>query len=379
MKITRINTHILGDVRNFFFVQIHTDEGITGIGEGGITWRERAMAGFVEDMKAVLLGQDPFQTEHLWQVMLRSGFFPGGRIGAAAMSAIDIALWDIKAKALGVPLYQLFGGKVRDKVACYPHIVGNSPEELADAAQEKKEAGWKFARWDILENRQTMVFEPSIAIPRCVADFAAIRDRVGDQFELIIDGHTRLDPVDAIPFCRQLEPYRPFFVEDPIRMENFDSFRKLSRHVDVPLAAGEQYATKWEFRQQVEEDLIDYARIDVCNVGGFTESMKIAGWCETHYIKVAFHNPLGPVSTAACMHLDFATSNFAVQEIAREPGTVLPDVFPVQAPFESGHLQLPTAPGLGIEFDEAAAAKYPAITDGGCPIFTRADGTFTNW
>ena len=297
MKITQIKPHIVGEDRNFFFVVVETDEGIHGIGEGGITWRGKSMAGFIEPLESLLIGQDPFRTEHLWQVMFRSGFFPAGRIGCAAISAIDIALWDIKAKALGIPLYQLLGGRVRDQVVCYPHCRGDSPAKLAEDVRTKNDEGWKFARFDLQQPSQAEIFEPATAIRRCVEDFTTLRETVGDGMELIVDVHTRLDPPDAISLCRQLERYRPFFVEDPLRMENFDSFRKLSRHVHVPLAAGEQYATKWEFRQQIEQDLIDYARIDVCIVGGITEALKIIGWCETHYIKMAFHNPLGPVST----------------------------------------------------------------------------------
>ena len=379
MKITSVQPITAGDVRNFFFVLVETDAGITGIGEGGITWGERGAAGFVKTLAPVLVGQDPMRTEHLWQVMFRSGFFPAGRLGCSALSAIDIALWDIKAKALGVPLYQLLGGQVRDKVVCYPHVRGDSSKQLAEAALQKKAEGWKFARFDPREEPGGQVFEPSAAVRRCVNDFAAMREAVGDELELIVDLHTRLDPPDAISLCRQLEPYRPFFVEDPLRMENFNSFRKLAQHVHVPIAAGEQYATKWEFRQQIEEDLIDYARIDICIVGGITEALKVAGWCETHYIKTAFHNPLGPISTAACLHLDLAISNFGVQELARVPGSVLSDLFPKQVPFAGGHLLPPTEAGLGVEFDQDALTKYPPVANGRCPQFVRADGSFTNW
>lgn len=379
MKITSVRPYCVGDVRNFFFVVVETDTGLCGIGEGGITWREVATAGFVEALTPLLIGEDPFRTEHLWQTMFRSGFFPAGRVGAAAISAIDIALWDIKAKALGVPLYQLLGGLVRERVACYPHVRGATSNELAAAALEKQQAGWTFARFDLRGEADEVTFEPTAAVTGCIEDFMAIRETVGPEMELIVDVHTRLDPSDAIRLCRALEPYRPYFVEDPLRSENFDSFRKLARHVNVPLAAGEQYASKWEFRQQIEEDLIDFARIDVCIIGGITEALKVLGWCETHYIRAAFHNPLGPVSTAACLQLDLATSYFGVQELARLPGTVLPDLFPVQVPFESGYLLPPTKPGLGIEFDEQAFAKYPAIVGGGCPQLKRADGSFTNW
>ncbi|MFN0054933.1 MAG: galactonate dehydratase [Planctomycetales bacterium] len=379
MKITAVRPFTVGQERNFFFLLVETDAGITGIGEGGVTWRERATTGFVEELTPLLIGQDPFRTAHLWQVMFRSGFFPAGRVGAAAISAIDIALWDIKAQALGVPLYQLLGGLVRDKVACYPHVRGNSPEALAAEARRLVAEGWKFLRTEVRAEPDGAVFEAPRAVRRAVQDFAALREAVGDAAEILIDVHTRLDPAEAIALCRGLEPYQPYFVEDPIRMENFDSYRKLAEHIHVPLAAGEQYATKWEFRQQVESDLIDYCRMDLCIVGGITEALKVAGWCETHYINLALHNPLGPVSTAACLHLDLATTNFGVQELPRIPGTYLQDLFPEQVPYAAGHLLPPTRPGLGVVFDERAAKNYPAITGGSCPQFRRGDGSFTNW
>ncbi|GAB4136795.1 MAG: galactonate dehydratase [Planctomycetaceae bacterium] len=379
MKIRSITPHIVGDERNFLFVVVETDDGLMGIGEAGVTWQEPAVAGMIETLTPLLIGQDPLRTEHLWQVMFRSGFFPLGRIACAALSAIDIALWDLKAKFFSVPLYQLLGGQVRDRVVCYPHVRGITREELVEKSLEKQAAGWKFVRFDPRIEADGQAFEPSSAARRCVADFAAIREACGDDVEIIVDLHTRFDPAEAIRVCRDLEQYRPFFVEDPIRMENFDSFRKLSRHVHIPLAAGEQYATKWEFRQQVEEDLIDYARTDVCIVGGITEAMKIVGWCETHFIKMAFHNPLGPVATAASLHMDLALSNFGVQELAREPGGVLTDLFPEQVPFESGHLLPPTNPGLGITFDPNALPKYPPISGGSCPRLSHPDGSFTNW
>jgi len=379
MKITSVTPYAIGEDRNFFFVVVETDEGIRGVGEGGVTFQEPAMQGYVETLTPLLIGEDPFRTEHLWQVMFRSGFFPANRVGASAISAIDIALWDIKAKALGVPLYQLLGGLVRDRVACYPHVKADSTEDLQTAARAAVEQGWKFLRLELTPHPLGEVFEPTAAVTQCVKNFAAVREAVGDAVELTLDVHTRIDPPDAIRLCRKLEPYRPYFIEDPLRMENFDSFRKLARQVPVPLAAGEQYASKWEFRQQIEEDLIDYARIDLCIVGGITEAIKVAGWCETHYIKLAPHNPLGPVSTAACLHLDLATSYFAVQELPRLPGQVLSDLFPVQVPYEQGHLLPPTSPGLGVEIDLAALEKYPVIPQGACPQFRREDGSFTNW
>jgi L-alanine-DL-glutamate epimerase-like enolase superfamily enzyme len=376
MKITAIRSFVAGDIRDFFFVVVETDEGIRGIGEGGITWRDAAMAGFVEALKPLLIDQDPMRIEHLWQKMFRAGFFPAGRLGAAAVSAIDIALWDIKAKALGVPLYQLLGGRVRDRVLCYCHIGHDDPAGLAAQAVAKVKEGWRFLRFGLCNEGD--IFEPTTEVLRAVELFQAAREAVGPEVEIVIDVHTRLDPAHAITLCERLQPLRPFFVEDPIRSENPTTLRKLSRTVNVPIAMGEQWATKWEFRSVIEEELIDYARIDLCIVGGLTEALKIAGWCETHYINIVPHNPLGPVSTAACMHLDLATSNFAVQECTWIPGTYLKDLFPTQVPYEPGYFLLPTQPGLGLELDESALAKYPPLGQK-APLLRRRDGSFTNW
>ena len=210
----------------------------------------------------------------------------------------------------------------------------------------------------------------------------AVREAIGDEMEIILDVHTRLDLPDAVTLCRELEPLRPFFIEDPLRSENPDSFKTLRSRTAVPLAAGEQFSSKWEFRQLIEEEWIDYARIDLCIAGGFTEARKIAGWCETHYIKLATHNPLGPVSTAACLHLNLASPNFGVQEWGirgdTPPAPVLPEIFPVPLDWADGHLLPPTKPGLGIEFDREAARKQP-FQMRELPHLRREDGSVTNW
>ncbi|HUT20243.1 MAG TPA: enolase C-terminal domain-like protein, partial [Anaerolineae bacterium] len=195
---------------------------------------------------------------------------------------------------------------------------------------------------------------------------------------ICFDVHTRLDLPEAVWLCQEAEPFRPFFIEDPLRSENPDSFKTLRPRTSVPLAAGEQFSSKWEFRQLVEEEWIDYARIDLCIAGGLTEAKKIAGWCETHYIKLATHNPLGPVSSAACLHLNLACPNFGVQEQPRRPGTVLQDVVPVQPEWKEGSLLPPARPGLGIEFDRAAAERHP-FQMREFPHLRRLDGSLTNW
>jgi galactonate dehydratase len=379
MKITGIEAYPVWDGwRNFLFVVVDTDEGIAGIGEAGLTGRELAVMGVLDHFRPLLIGQDPSRIEHLWQMLFRGGFFPAQRIAGAAMSAIDLALWDIKGKALGVPIYELLGGRVRDKVICYPHNVGHdgAVAPLVESCLQTKEAGWKFVRWGLPQDGT--ILEPRQAVRAAIRQFQAVREAIGDDIEIVFDVHTRLDLPDALWLCREVEAFRPFFIEDPLRSENPDSFKTLRPRTSVPLAAGEQFSSKWEFRQLIEEEWIDYARIDLCIAGGFTEAKKIAGWCETHSIKLAVHNPLGPVSSAACLQLNLAVPNFGVQEQPRRPGTVLTDVVPIQPEWHDGYLLPPTLPGLGIAFDREAAKKYP-FQMRELPHLRRLDGSVTNW
>jgi L-alanine-DL-glutamate epimerase-like enolase superfamily enzyme len=381
MKITNIEAFpVFNGQRNNLFVTVDTDEGISGVGESGLSGRELAVMGAVEHFTPWLIGQDANRIEHIWQTLFRGGFFPANRVVASAMSAIDIALWDIQGKALGVPIYQLLGGLVRDKVVCYPH---NQPPHdaddlaaLVDNCQKTTAEGWKFVRWGLPQ--QGEVLEPRRSVRAALKQLAAVRNAVGEDIGICFDVHTRLDLPDAVWLCRETEALHPFFMEDCLRSENSSTYHRLRQQTAVPLAAGEQFANKWEFRELIEDELIDYARIDLCIVGGITEARKIAGWCETHYIKVVTHNPLGPVSSAACLQLNLATSNFGVQEQPRKPGTTLTDVVPVQVAWQDGYLLPPVSPGLGVEFDREAARRSPfQMTE---PThLRRLDGSVTNW
>ncbi len=381
MKIAAVKPFHIRAERPYLFVKIETDEGIYGIGEAGITWREWAVEGAIRHLESLVMGQDPFRTEFLWQRMHRRGFFPAQSILSSAMSAVDIALWDIKGKALNQPVYNLIGGLTRDRVVCYPHTGGSSLDELLDSCRQAVEDGWQFVRTSVMSTEVAdgrNILEPAAATRQTARTLEAMRAAVGPDIEIVCDAHTRIDMPDAIRLCRMVEDLDLFFMEDPLRSENPASYATLARHTSVPIAAGEQWATKWSFRQAIEEELINYARIDLCIVGGITEALKVARWCETHYIKLALHNPLGPVSTAACLHLDLASDNVGVQECPRIPGTALADLFPVQVPFERGHLLIPEGPGLGIEFDESMVAGYPP-EPGHPPELWRSDGSMTNW
>jgi len=365
--------------RNMLVCVVETDDGITGLGEAGMSSHLPAVAAAIETLKPRVVGEDATRIEHLWQLMFRGGFFPGGNILSSAVSAVDIALWDVNAKALGVPVYRLLGGKVRDRVPCYAHIGGHDLKGAAEDARQKAEEGWKFVRWGAPSQGDR--HEPRIVMRETVEGMEAIRAAVGEDVEICYDFHARMDPSDAIQITRAIEHTRPFFIEDPIRSENIQLYRHIRQHVHSPLAVGEHYASKWEFRQLIEEDLIDFARIDLCIVGGITEAKKVAGWAETHQIRLATHNPLGPVSAAACMHLSCAVTNQGVAEQPRKPGSTMQDVFPVQIDWQDGYLVPSDRPGLGIEFDEAAATKMPFGSHGlgRGRMLRRDDGSITNW
>ena len=378
MKITDVKTFpVYHDQRNYTFVKVETDEGLYGLGEFGITWKEQAGLGAIEHMKRYLIGLDPLNVEWIWQLLFRGDFFPGGRINSAAISAIDIALWDIKGKALNQPVYMLLGGRMRERVVCYKGIGGRTPADSARSARQRVEQGWLFLRLSVMDREG--ILEPRTAVRDSVAHFAAVREAVSPEIEIVIDYHTRLDPPDAIKLGRELEIYDPFFLEDPLRCENPQTYRQIRQHVSTPLAVGEHYATKWEFRHMIEEELLDYARIDLCIVGGITEARKIANWCETHYIKIVPHNPLRPVSAAACLHLDLACDNFAVQEAGLVGDPVMEDLFPLQVPYERGYLLPPQSPGLGTEFNKDVAQARYGFQWQNSPQLRRKDGSFTNW
>src|SRR4051794_2588068 len=358
-------------------VAVDTDEGVTGIGEVGIRSRQEAVRGALADLRPLLLGSDAFQTERLWQTLFRAGFFPGDRILGAAIAAVDIALWDLKGRALGVAVHELLGGAVRERVTCYTHVRPESEDTDALLAncQARVREGWRHLR--LVVPAAGDVLEPRRAARAAIAQMHALRAALGDEVELLLDVHTRLDPAEAIMLCRELEPVRPFFVEDPLRSEAPEAYAVLRTRTTVPLAAGEQYASKWEFRGLLDRDLIDYCRADICIAGGFTELCKIAGWCEAHHILMATHNPLGAVATAAAREFNLACPNFGICELAFAPALDSP-FFAGVPEVVDGALVPSGRPGLGIELDrDAALASRPGPHT--LPRLHRPDGAFTNW
>jgi galactonate dehydratase len=386
MKITGVRGYpVKVGHRNQFIVTIETDEGITGVGEGGISGRELAMQGMLEHFSGFLIGEDPRRIEHLWQTMYRGAYFEGGKITAATLSAVDIALWDILGKALGVPVYQLLGGASRERVQCFasPGVL-NGPD-CVERARELADSGWRFLRfvpgmgdtgWS---DDHDDLYEPFESIALAVHWLGEIRRALGSSVELSIDFHHRLSVAEAALFCQRVEPLHLHFVEEPIRAESAEAYRQLRNMTRVPFAIGEEFSSKWAFAPFIEQGLLNYARLDVSNVGGLTEAKKVAGWCEAHYIDVMPHNPLGPVTTAATIHLGAAIPNFAQLEYQhRLAAAYPPDLFPVMPALDGDCFPLPTAPGLGVEFDPQAAEHY-AFERWEAPHWKRRDGSYTNW
>jgi galactonate dehydratase len=376
MKITRVRYYHTTTSRPVFnqsshIVTVETDQGITGIGEGGTRDPVVQLAGLV-------IGEDPSRIEHLWQLMYRHYFYPPGREKIHAQGAIDLALWDIKGKALGVPVYELLGGLARNHVECYSTGFPNQGT-LRDTARACIEFGFRAFRFHGADPERGQPFVARQTIEKTVRQCEEILEGVGEHGDWAIDFHTRYDYADAVRLCSLIEHLRPLFVEDPVRSENKDVYRELRRMVKVPLAVGEHYGDKWDSNWMVENRLYDYSRVTLPNAGGITDFMKLAAICETHYVGLVPHFT-GPVATAALVHCLSAASGPVLMEMLgrgewNHPH--LPDV----ADFRAGRLYPNERPGLGVEFDPGAAELVAEVTEQyrPTPLFSRPDGSITNW
>jgi galactonate dehydratase len=363
-------------VRQFVYLKILTDDGLSGLGEASLNGRSLAVVEALNHVRDALVGQDATRIEHLWQKIFRGTFWRGGPVLQSALAGLDIALWDLAGKSLGVPTYRLLGGAARTKALAYCHAGGKNPEEIAADAKRLAEQGWKAVRIAPLSTMPDG-FDPVAASGEAVRSFAAVREAVGDDVEIIIDVHTRLSPPRAIELCNALAEYRPFFVEDPIRPENSGSYATLRAHTSVPIATGEQLHSKWEYRELIERELVDYLRVDVCHTGGLTEGRKIAAMGEVHHQDLALHYTGSPVSTASMLHLNLSVPNCAVQE--HNPfAPWMNEVIRHDLKTEGGYLLLPEKPGLGVEIDERAAAAYPYET-GVHKHWLKPDGSVQDW
>ncbi|MCZ6679651.1 MAG: mandelate racemase/muconate lactonizing enzyme family protein [Candidatus Poribacteria bacterium] len=384
MKITDIKTFPVRVRGTQLIVKVETDEGIYGLGEAGIPSRALAVVGAVQHYREFLIGQDPMRIGGLWQEMYRSQYFEGGRILTAAIAAIDIALHDIVGKALGVPVYQLLGGKQRDYVPCFATTHAQSAEQLIADANLLIDNGWNVIRtWIALggQGPNQDIFEPRESIALTATWLTQLREAVGPEPVIGVDYHHRLSVAEAASFCHRMPAGTLDFLEEPIRDETPEAYESLRTMIDVPLAIGEEFSSKWAFLPYIERGITNFARLDVCNVGGLTEAMKVASLAEAHYIDLMPHNPLGTVCTAATIHLAAAVPNFAWLEIRESPtersGRYDAELFPVQPQAEGARFPVPELPGLGVEFNEELAVAHPLELGQG-RFLRRHDGSLTN-
>ncbi len=385
LKITDIKSYpVWVGHRNQLVVKIETDEGIDGLGESGLSGRELAVVGAIKHYREFLMGRDPRRMGSLWQELYRSQYFEGGRVLSAAISAIDIALHDIVAKSLNIPVYQLLGGKQRDAIPCFATCSMPSLEGLIENAKLLIDHGWSVIRTGMANPRDESehVFEPRESIGLTADWLTALRAEVGAGPTLGIDYHHRLSVAEAASFCQRMPSGTLDFLEEPIRDETPGAYESLRTMTDIPFAIGEEFSSKWQFMPYIERGITNFARLDICNVGGFTESMKVAAMAEAHYIDLMPHNPLGPICTAATVHLGAAVPNFSWLEFRVSPteeGQFYDEaMFPIQLRLEGDRIAVPDGPGLGISFNEEAA-KEQTFKFWEAQHLRRTDGSHTNW
>ena len=364
LKITAIKPFpVWVGTRNQLVVKVETDQGVYGWGESGLSSREKSVVGAIQHYREFLIGQDAMQIGRIWQEMYRSQYFEGGRVLQAAISAIDIALHDIKGKALGVPVYELLGGKQRDFIPTFATTRSEaSSAEVVEQVLELKAQGWDAIRLIPAGQKSERIYEPRESIAETAKWTIQCREALGDETVLGIDFHHRLSVAEAASYCQKLQRGALDFLEEPIRDETPGAYEALRKLIDVPFAIGEEFSSKWQFLPFIERDIAQFNRIDICNVGGLTEAMKVAGWTEAHYIDMMPHNPLGPICTAATIHFAAAVPNFAWLETRASPGEIYhgfddAEIFPVRPKLNGAVYEVPDGPGLGVEVDEGLHQK----------------------
>ncbi len=374
IKITPVSA---GAHTPYVFVQVITDAGVTGLGEATLEYKPEAVMGALRDLRDFLLGKDPSMIEHIWQAIYRLSFYRGGPVLNSALGGIDIALWDIKGKLLGEPIWKLLGGPTRERVRVYTHFGGRTPAESAEQAKRLVAAGFRALKtapngaygggaYEMLEGPRN--------IHDIVDHLKAAREAVGDDVDLMFDAHGDLYPALSVQVAKELEPLRLLWIEEPALLENADAMKKIADETAVPIATGERLFTVWGFREVVEKGIADVLQPDAVHAGGISQLKKIAALAEAHYVALAPHNPLSPVSTAACLQLDAAIPNFLIQEMVfgnPERASL------VKEPIEKvtdGYVELPKKPGLGVDLNMEAVKKL-GYKPSGFPERYRKDGS----
>ncbi len=376
MKITGIETYLVEvGRRNLCFVKVSTDEGISGVGEAYSVGPDLATAQVVDYFQDWLIGLDPLDIEGIWQRVYLGSRFPGGAVLLSALSGIDHALWDIKGKALGVPVYQLLGGKCRDRIRVYQNPGGTTPAEtLENALRLKDRYGFTAFKTNPLPPDQHDMAWPRV-LELVERKMALLREGLGSDVEIALDPHAKvLEPSKALDVCRAVAPYHPMFVEEPLRPENMEALAQVRSKSQVPIATGEMLYTKWEFRDLLRLQAADIVQPDICVCGGITEMKKIAALAEADYVTVAPHNPMGPLATAVNAQFAATAPTFLILEYHVDTESPRRDL--IEEPYElaDGHLVLPDRPGLGIALNEEYFARHPYKPwNRGFPI--RSDGS----
>jgi galactonate dehydratase len=388
LKIVDIKTVVVNArMRNWVFVKVETDTpGLDGWGEASLEWKTRAVAAAVDDLKPFIVGDDPTRIEHLYQKLYRQPFFRPGVVGLSAISGIEQACWDILGKHLGVPVYKLLGGAVRDKVRMYTHLGGGEMSSVyesfdagrvIDLALQVVERGYTAVK---------VVFvpysEPLMGVPY-VKKFAAVmgrlREAVGDRVDIMIDFHGRTYPAVAIEYINAVAEYRPYFCEEPVPPENIDALAQVRQAVHVPIATGERLVTRHQFREVLEKQAAHVIQPDLCHCGGLLEAKKISAMAEAYYVGVAPHNPLGPIANAAALHFALSTPNFLIQEDMLADVPWRWEVVESALKTENGYWLPCDQPGLGIKVNERAAAQHPFEQEKLQSAVYAPDGAVLDW
>lgn len=368
----------------WLFLKIETDEGIIGWGEPVIEGKAATVKAAVDELMEYLIGKDPMHIEDHWNVMYRAGFYRGGAILMSAIAGIDQALWDIKGKFYNAPIYQLMGGKARDTMKVYSWIGGDRPAEVGLEAQKMKDQGFLAVKMNATEELQYV--DSYAKIDQAIARIAAVREAGGPDFGIGIDFHGRVHKPMAKILAKELEPFRPMFIEEPVLSENNEDLREIANHVAIPIATGERMFSRWEFKNLLKQGYADIIQPDVSHAGGITECKKIISMAEAFDVAAAPHCPLGPIALAACLQVDATCHNAFIQEqslgIHYNQGSDLLDYLTDKTVFEykDGYVNIPDKPGLGIEINEDHVRKMAAIGHNWRnPVWRHTDGSVAEW
>ena len=361
MKVTGLQTFLCHAYRtNWVFVRVETDAGIHGVGEATLEYREKTVEAAIHELSRSLLGRDPHNIEAFWHDAYRDAYWRGGPVLMSALSSVEMALWDIKGKALGVPIYQLLGGKVRDSIPCYANgwfAPAKTPSEFAEKARQAAAQGFKGLKWDPFGSAWMHLSRGELRA--AMQNIAAVKDAGGDDTELLIEGHGRFDIPTAIRIAHALEEFDVLWFEEPIPPDNKEGLAEVKRRVRVPIAAGERLYSRYDYRDFLRLSCADFVQPDISHAGGIMELKKIAAMAEAHHIPLCPHNPSGPIANAATLQLAACTPNFYFLETMSSDVAYRGEITTEKVGFHNGLMHIPDEPGLGIDINVEAIANYP--------------------